>query len=81
MIASATARKHRENVAKTKGISRFIRCNPRQGDNPPSQATLSLAISAIVCACWLDSEKDNTVARRVIRCLGSVAKLRCFEGR
>ena len=32
-------------------------------------------INAIVCACWLDSEKDNTVARKVIWRLGSVAKL------
>lgn len=75
MITSATARKHREDVAKTKGISRFIRCSPRQAGNSPSQATLSLAINAIVCACWLDSEKDNTVARKVIWRLGSVAKL------
>ncbi|KAL2037607.1 hypothetical protein N7G274_009720 [Stereocaulon virgatum] len=69
-ITSAAAKRHREEVAKATGIARFIRCNPRQGGSPPSPVVLSLAVSAIVCACWLDSDRNNAVAREIIWRLG-----------
>lgn len=69
-ITSAVARARREKVAKATKIAPFIKCNPWQGANPPPSTVLSLAISALVCACWLDSNQNCTVARQIISRLG-----------
>ncbi|CAO1601908.1 hypothetical protein XANCAGTX0491_005546 [Xanthoria calcicola] len=69
-VTSAVARKHRENIAKTVGIAPFVRCCPRQGDESPSRAVLSLAVCAIVWACWLDSARDVDVVHRLLHHLG-----------
>ena len=71
-MRSVVAEKNFEEIAKATGIARFIRHNASPGDSPPSPAVLSLAVPAIVCACWLDSGQDNAVARRIMWDLGCV---------
>ncbi|KAL8784950.1 MAG: hypothetical protein Q9195_008838 [Heterodermia aff. obscurata] len=79
-ITTVVTRRSCEEVAKATGITRFIRYNPRQGNSPPSPAVLSLAVRAIVCACWLDSDQSNVVARRVMWRLGfAISEEPCID--
>jgi len=59
-------------VATQSGISSCVTLSPRQQGNEIPPATLYTAIKAIIGACWLDSERDQTVVRRVLHRLGII---------
>jgi dsRNA-specific ribonuclease len=78
-FSRAGSRKHRATVAETLGISRYIKCSPRQGYQQPSTTVLSLAVSAIVGASWLDSEKNIAIVSKVIERMGLVTAISCLK--
>ena len=57
-MRSIATTENRAEVARTLGLDQFIKLSPRQQRSPPSKATLSLALSAIVGALWLDTSQD-----------------------
>lgn len=68
-IKCTATKKHRAARATDLGIDACIKYSPRQQDQPPSTTVLSLAVSAIVGASWIDCRRDFKVLRQVVEYL------------
>lgn len=68
-IKCTATKKHRAARATKLGIDACIKYSPRQQDQPPSTTVLSLAVSAIVGALWIDCSRDFKVLRQVVEYL------------
>ena len=66
----SSSKKYRAAVAKALEIDSCIKHNPRQDGQPPSTTVLSLALSAIVGAFWVDSGKDFGGLEKIIDAMG-----------
>lgn len=54
------------NIAKGRGLDTCIACCERQGDSNPSPKTLKLAVTAVVAAVWLDSDRNLDAVSKVV---------------
>ncbi len=60
----------RTTIATQSGISTCIKLSPRQRGLPSPPAVLSTVISAIVGACWIDSNRKFRLVKEVMNKLG-----------
>jgi len=54
------------SIAKRRGLDTCIACCERQGDSNPSPKTLKLAVTAVVAAVWLDSDRNLDAVSKVV---------------
>ncbi|KAK5077216.1 hypothetical protein LTR64_005303 [Lithohypha guttulata] len=70
IVTTCTSASYLAAVARRHGLDLCVNNCVRQDLDGPSPKTLKLAVTALIGAVWLDSDKDITVVSKLVNTLG-----------